>query len=351
VTETSDQGRFAALDGLRGIAISWVVLYHAFSRWPEIYTYGDLYAHNELFRTGKVGVQLFFLISGFVIFMTLDRSKNMGEFLWRRWLRLWPAMFAVSTLLFATAPLFFRPSGTPTLRDLLPGLTLIEPDWWAALIGSPQNYLEGSFWSLYVEVKFYLVVGVLYFVAGSRIAIGALVAAFLAPKFAGALIPSIAPTVYGAANLLGSWHWGWFAAGALFYKGQSARWLMIPATCLALLAASGLEQGLRVAGVVAVALFASSMLSRHVQAFCSQRIFLFLGAVSYPLYLVHENTMVGLIRDLGMLAPSIPALLLPVLPTLFVIGIAWILTVYVEPVVRQFLKQLPHFTSKTVRQG
>ena len=38
-----------------------------------------------------------------------------------------------------------RPAGIPTLRDLLPGLTFIEPYWWQLITGKPQGMLEGAF--------------------------------------------------------------------------------------------------------------------------------------------------------------------------------------------------------------
>src|SRR3982750_4409760 len=115
------RSRLQFLDGLRGVAISLVVLFHAFARWPDLVGTRD--ATSSLFVEGRLGVQLFFLISGYVIFMSLERTSGVLDFLWRRWLRLFPAMLAVSVLVFVTAPLFNRPAGQPVLRDLLPGLT------------------------------------------------------------------------------------------------------------------------------------------------------------------------------------------------------------------------------------
>ena len=70
--------RLFFLDGLRGIAILLVVLYHSFADWPRELPYHEQYADIFLFHFGKYGVQLFFIISGFVIAMTLENAKAFG---------------------------------------------------------------------------------------------------------------------------------------------------------------------------------------------------------------------------------------------------------------------------------
>ena len=90
--------RIDYLDAIRGIAVWLVVLYHAYARY-EHFPYGFEYASFPFLKYGYLGVELFFLISGFVILMTLERSRSFINFLYKRWLRLFPAM-AIVTLLF-----------------------------------------------------------------------------------------------------------------------------------------------------------------------------------------------------------------------------------------------------------
>ena len=97
--------RISYLDGHRGIAILLVLLYHAFSRWTELVPYGNDFADFPLFRFGYLGVELFFLISGFVILMTLEKFNSFTEFMYHRWLRLFPAMLICSLFVFFTAAL------------------------------------------------------------------------------------------------------------------------------------------------------------------------------------------------------------------------------------------------------
>ena len=120
--------RIDYLDAIRGIAVWLVVLYHAYARY-EHFPYGFEYASFPLLKYGYLGVELFFLISGFVILMTLERSRSFINFLYKRWLRLFPAM-AIVTLLFYVGYYLFCEKWIP-YYNLLPGLTFTEPYFFA----------------------------------------------------------------------------------------------------------------------------------------------------------------------------------------------------------------------------
>ena len=92
--------RIAFLDGLRGVAIVGVLIFHGFVCYPENLPFGDKFGFAPL-RFGWVGVQLFFLISGFVIFMTLEQCQSLRQFAAKRWLRLFPAMLVASLIILA----------------------------------------------------------------------------------------------------------------------------------------------------------------------------------------------------------------------------------------------------------
>src|SRR4051812_33781688 len=167
------KNRIEYLDGHRGLAILLVVAFHAYARWPELVPYGNAYGNVPLFKYGWLGVELFFLVSGFVILMTLENCANAREFLGRRWLRLFPGVCVCSLLIFFTAGVFFeRPDGAPSAASLLPGLTFIEWSWWQSALGVRVKPLEGGFWSLYVEAKFYIIATVVYFWRGRNALIG-----------------------------------------------------------------------------------------------------------------------------------------------------------------------------------
>lgn len=141
--------RLPGLDLLRSIAILWVMLFHAF-------IVGGLAEPFETFSNyGWVGVDIFFVLSGFLIGSQLLRSLRQGEgialgaFYARRAWRILPA-FAVVLALYQCFP---------SLREA-PGL---QPWWQFAtftvnlLIDYRHNQAFSHAWSLCVEEHFYLV--------------------------------------------------------------------------------------------------------------------------------------------------------------------------------------------------
>ena len=157
--------RIKSLDGLRGMAIILVILFHIFSRWPEYLPSLTGLKYSFLFKYGYLGVSLFFMISGYVIFMTIENCKTFPEFIFKRWIRLFPAIFIVTLIVFLTSRIIYiRPNGIPNFIDLVSGLIFIEPTIISKLFDIDVKPLEGSFWSLFVEVKFYFIFGIIYFI-------------------------------------------------------------------------------------------------------------------------------------------------------------------------------------------
>jgi peptidoglycan/LPS O-acetylase OafA/YrhL len=161
------QQRIAVLDGFRAIAILMVVFFHYFSQWtpprsPEnFYPYASAYA--ALFDFGYLGVDFFFMISGFVIAMTLGTCSTWFEFAVRRFSRLWPAMVicaAITYLALRLLPATYFPTAA---LNFLPSLTFTDPILISKLLGMKVDWMSGVYWSLFTEVRFYVWAAVLYF--------------------------------------------------------------------------------------------------------------------------------------------------------------------------------------------
>ena len=136
----------------------------------------------------------------------------------RRWLRLFPAMLVASLIILISAPLFTaRPYGMPHLQDLLPSLTFIEPEFFRLFFD--QKILEGLFWTLFVEMKFYILAGFLYFTLGQKKMIVVLVPMFFSSivlEFASPHLSSaVSDQLHTLYHYLNWAHYGWFAAGTL----------------------------------------------------------------------------------------------------------------------------------------
>ena len=352
------KNRINYLDGHRGLAILLVIGYHAYARWSDIVPYGNQFSHIPLFSQGSIGVQLFFLISGFVILMTLNKCQTFKEFVYRRWLRLFPAMFICSILIFMTATIFHeRPAGIPKLQNLLPGLTFIEPLWWQTVFRSHYASLDGAFWTLYIEFKFYIFAACIYFWRGQKWVVAFLFGAFALSVFLNLFdksIISLNPFLKDSIlfidtiiNTLSFKHFGWFAAGSAFYifsTSKDDKWFYI-ALFISLInsvffvTSHFIWKSTLVAAAISI-FFALSIISPKLQFILSQKVLLFFGFVSYPLYLIHQNMMISMIVKLGNSFDFIPSFLLPIPPILFLALFAYLIAKYLEPLLKNFIKSI-----------
>lgn len=352
--------RIAHLDGLRGLAIIWVIAYHAYSRWFDYTHLLSITKDIAVFKFGYLGVPLFFMISGFVIFMTLDKSKNFTEYMKRRWLRLFPAMLIASIIIYITAAFFYeRPLGQPTPLDTIPGLTFISDDLIKFITGYNIKPLEGVFWSLYVEVFFYILIGLVYFFIGRKYCIPALLAIFstfyisFLLKYFGYTKP------FELVNILGFPHYVWFIIGCVVYEAINNRGSKLNLT-IAVLAVimllgrifynSNGDLLLIVFNLATIVLFVISFYSSRLQNILSVKLLLITGFVSYPLYLIHEGILVSSLIKLHKLGVNdLGMYLMPIIITIILTAIAYIIAKYLEPQLRKKIEKLisPKFIGRS----
>jgi peptidoglycan/LPS O-acetylase OafA/YrhL len=336
-----DGKRIQYLDGLRGIAILMVITYHAFARWPNLVPYGSKFAEFPVFKFGWLGVQLFFLISGFVILMTLEKCNGPRDFIWRRWLRLFPAMAICTALIFATAGYFHeRPAGVPSLISLVPGLLFIEPGWVGAAVGSKVPVLEGAFWSLFVEFKFYIIAAALFFSCPRKYFTLGIAGLFAFAVFA-TKAPHVPAVIAAITKQLSLQHFGYFAAGAEFFLAvkTGSRAHLVKGIGLSLVAPLGTSTSTTafLAACAVSLLFAAAITISSLQAMLGARWLVFVGFVSYPLYLLHENAMIAtLIKLAGF---GLPSLLLPTIPVAALMLVSYAVAKNGEPVIRSLIKR------------
>jgi peptidoglycan/LPS O-acetylase OafA/YrhL len=158
VEHVSKRVHLPALDGLRGIAILLVLMVHSV---PDIHGNSTAVAAlNSFFHSGVFGVDLFFVLSGFLITGILLDSKDsphyFRSFYIRRILRLFPVYYGFLVVLIVIVPAIHH----------LAGLNLPEyhGNWWWYLLYFSNWKLNheadtslGQFWSLALEEQFYLI--------------------------------------------------------------------------------------------------------------------------------------------------------------------------------------------------
>jgi len=142
------------LDAVRGVAILVVMIHNISAKYP--------FFHSDLvFKDGWMGVDLFFVLSGFLITgILVDTRETPGyfkNFYARRCLRIWPLYYALLLFMFV-AIRFLNPSEYHTVLQT-------SSPWWAYVIYL-QNFIGpistqaagplGVTWSLAIEEQFYL---------------------------------------------------------------------------------------------------------------------------------------------------------------------------------------------------
>lgn len=145
-----NHGHYPALDGLRALAVSLVVLFHVV---PGLLPHGVM-------AFGQFGVDLFFVLSGFLITgILLDTIGSVGyyrNFMVRRALRILPLSYGVLATVFLIAAVTDHPDLRATAAGQ-PWFWAYLQNLWFAFEGWPKDlgYLN-HFWSLAVEEQFYL---------------------------------------------------------------------------------------------------------------------------------------------------------------------------------------------------
>lgn len=270
--------------------------------------------------------------------MTLEKSSSFFQFIYKRWLRLFPSMLIVTLIVFLTARyLPERPLGIPSFSSIIPGLLFLEPNLIKLITGYSLPNLDNSFWSLYVEVKFYLVFGLFYFFTGKIYAIIAISVLFLISLIL-LIIPDSLPFLK-YYQLLSPEYFGWFSAGALAYlyfvSGKKG-WLFFSILLSFLSSVQYLSNiDLFISTVAVVSVFYFGLIFEAVRKFLSTKFLLFLGFISYPFYLIHQNTMVGLIIKINKAYPQIPDILLIIVPFIFLVAVTFYIAKYIEPFLRK----------------
>lgn len=300
--------RISELDSLRGIAAVIVMLFHFGWRFGEMY---PVEPHLALpIQWGSYGVHLFFAISGFVIFMTLERTKTVADFAVSRFSRLYPVYWACIAITMAVLAVMPVAGLTQPASVALINLSMVQ-----GFLGTPS--VDGVYWSLLVELCFYLCMTGLWRVGLLRwpelVLFG-----WIALKLLWWAMP-ILPYTLGA--LLIVQYIPFFAIGMASYRlWTCARTLaqQVP-VMLAGLGVTLLVDGVELALVYSIVTAMLIALATGLLRKMSHPALLWLGAISYPLYLLHQNigyAVITYVQREGV--PSVAAALTAIMASLVI---------------------------------
>jgi peptidoglycan/LPS O-acetylase OafA/YrhL len=369
---TKNTERINILDGFRTLAILPVMLYHYFSRWTSAKNNVSLYPYDtkyDYFGLGYLGVEFFFIISGFVIFFTLERTNNISGFLKKRLFRLLPSMLIASVIIYFVFIYLDKSKifeNSHQIKNFIPSITLISPDIYNHIINNKNlqlAYLNGSFWSLWPEVQFYLLVSIIYFLNKEKFIRNyfSITTCFI---FLNWILYNISHGNSLHVNLsstLLSIYQNWFLdgfnlfsyiiyfnIGVLFYQIYKKRQAEIKLTyhekillviTLLLEGYFSYQKSIMIPYILMLTLFFIFIYKPEKLSLLEHKIFKNVGAASYFTYLIHENIGILFINLFGALFAPVE-FVLPVLLILTIFFLSHFYYTIIENRISKWLKKL-----------
>ena len=286
MTEAPDRstGRLVSVDALRGLAAVAVMLFHYTTRYDELFIHREAISFSVAW--GYLGVNLFFMISGFVIFMTLDRTRRPSDFVVSRFSRLFPAYWIAVALTYVIVSAVGLPGKSVSTFEF--GLNFLM---FHSLFGVPS--VDGVYWTLEVELLFYLMM-LLLWTSGALRRPRLVIAAWLAVSSARVWLPALlgVEIPYVVTQFLILRHIPYFAAGMttyLMFKLGLSRdprdWALLAAVVGTIGVSESPEHVVWAMCFIALLVVAVFARPRALTLWP----LVWLGAISYPLYLIHEN--------------------------------------------------------------
>jgi peptidoglycan/LPS O-acetylase OafA/YrhL len=292
----TNRDRLEALDLLRVIAVLAVLLYHYTFRGAAADGLTDVSLPGLVFlsKYGSLGVQLFFVISGFVIAYSAE-GRTPADFAIARVSRIYPAFLFCMTVTFLVALAIGAPRFEVTVTQWFANLLIVSPFL-------KQPFMDGAYWSIVNEITFYGWVFVLMAVGLFRRELASIILVWVAISIANetALQSGFLRRLFVTDQS------GFFCAGLVLYEiycGKRGRDIMLMLTLAALTAVNqafigaALDQahyqvefsnvvlaGISLASIGAVALAMHVRLPRAWSG-----IVLALGGMTYPMYLLHQH--------------------------------------------------------------
>lgn len=294
------------ITGLRCIAATMVIMIHT-GALRDFGTLGGIVTDN-----GKYGVQIFFVISGFTIARTWRAAGSFGPYFGRRLMRIAPLYYAIISLPFllifwgAIPRLYWMThyDSAPDAYNLLMHLTFLS-----ALDARVANSLIGVEWTIPIEVFWYAVLPLLLplllpvrlsrrrvaVILGALLLLSGLIRAaahlWLPPHAAHFL-----PLTYGA--------YFWLGALAERLRPEAQRWPLVRRSRATLGAGALFVLGLAtdtgfnaaILGLATAGLIVCRPGSGERPGFLDYRPMLFLGSISYSLYLLHFLALMIMVR-------------------------------------------------------
>ena len=150
--------RNQSLDTIRGIAIFLVIIAHYFSNTIKYDGITKILGDYDINIgiIGRMGVMLFFFLSGFLIYHSLHNTSSITKFYKKRFFRIYPPYLFSLIFYIIVAYFIFGFLAKYDFRTYLINAFMLQDIFKVDLV-------VGVYWSLLIEIKFYLIIAILYF--------------------------------------------------------------------------------------------------------------------------------------------------------------------------------------------
>ena len=327
----TNQNRILELDALRGIAAISVVVFH--------YTLGNVFEFNQ----GGTGVDLFFIISGFVISLTLANTRSWKDFLVNRFSRLFPTYWAIVCF---TTIIRILNGDSITVSRFLTNLTMVQRLF-------KVDDIDWVYWTLYVELFFYAFM-LLLFVSKTYKYVEIIGFSFLIliTLFHIPFVSENYPKYYRELNFKFPLvvYFPMFFSGILFYKMYFEKQTLL--RYLLILMCFAIEISIFKVDIrpvfnlskleYSVMLFIwFSLFTLYINnklGFLANKVTLFLGAISFSIYLVHQYLGLYIVLPLFGNKLLLPPVIGISIAVIFICLLSYIIMRYVEKPSMNFVR-------------
>jgi len=321
-SQSVSQSRVLWLDELRGIAAFSVVIFHYFTNYDQHYNHS--FTVPDFLSYGYLGVPLFFIISGFVIFMTVSKINSLPKFIISRFSRLYPVYWVAATLTFLWTLNFGPSDRIVSTQSYFINLLMIQE-----YLSIP--HVDRVYWTLTIELAFYFWISVLLITKQLTRINYFLIAAVLA-----AIFYDQVPVIIRQLLLLK--YISFFAAGICFYNINKKQNTIFTNIILLLVSIHIIKYYPLVECFILFSALAYFYYCCTKEVKTTNKILVYLGTISYSLYLIHQNIGYSLIK-LGY-TYNIEPLLTIFLTIIFSLILASLLTHLIEKPTAKLCKKL-----------
>ena len=288
----NNSNRFQEIDALRGIAALMVIFFH--------FTMGRTEAKLG-FKIGMTGVELFFIISGFVIFMSLNKVKTSRDFIINRISRLYPTYWTCVTFTFILISIYkLSINDDIPICQYLGNMTMFQ--YYLRI-----KDLDGPYWTMIIEMVFYIGILSLYHFKMLRyLNLIGITLSLMTVIFTFCLSNTIVNKILMLIPFLN--YTPLFYAGTIFYeiyyeKSNTMKNYFLIIMCLIcqiILSeftgrSNALSNHIDYSIMLTLYFFLFTLFVNGKLKFIVSKTTLFLGNISFALYLIHQYISIGII--------------------------------------------------------